>query len=336
MKSHADRGSTQTTERRSERLPPVYFVDRNDGRAIRLGKGPKSRITEHLRNGYELLAVMPGGEPIEKALHRAFEAHRLDIGGASHYAADAVFPYIEALLKKGLATDRLEDVEHVPVVPWEAIAPDAVLNPSPDYDGDQRILFPETNRKARLANAAALYLHSSKSDEWYTPSELVDAARRTLGEIDLDPASCWKANRRVRATYYYSENVSGLASSNVWRGRVWMNPPYGDLGPQFAERLAREYRSGNVTAACALFSLPHLSSLWFSTLSDVCSAIGVTRGRVQFDVAHEEQIKTGAQPTSGHVVVYLGPNRDVFEEAFGAMCTIYWKPRQMAAIAAAE
>lgn len=58
-------------------------------------------------------------------------------------------------------------------------------------------------------------------DEWLTPPELVHA----LGEFDLDP--CSPINRPwPTAKNHYTAVDDGL--SQVWTGRVWLNPPYGD------------------------------------------------------------------------------------------------------------
>ena len=60
--------------------------------------------------------------------------------------------------------------------------------------------------------------------EYYTPGKIVEAARLTMGGIDLDPASSAAANARVRAVRFFTEADNGL--SKKWKGRVWMNHPF--------------------------------------------------------------------------------------------------------------
>jgi hypothetical protein len=64
-------------------------------------------------------------------------------------------------------------------------------------------------------------LHTASSSSWYTPAFVVDAARKAMGRIDLDPASCPVANAVVKATHFYDKN--GIEQS--WGGRVFLNPP---------------------------------------------------------------------------------------------------------------
>ena len=48
----------------------------------------------------------------------------------------------------------------------------------------------------------ALIQHSSLSVEHFTPKSIVSPARRTLGAIDLDPASCAAGNEVVQASIH--------------------------------------------------------------------------------------------------------------------------------------
>jgi len=62
--------------------------------------------------------------------------------------------------------------------------------------------------------------------EYYTPVEIIEAARRVMGGIDLDPASSENANRIVRATRIFTAQDDGL--SQPWNGRVWLTRALND------------------------------------------------------------------------------------------------------------
>jgi hypothetical protein len=67
--------------------------------------------------------------------------------------------------------------------------------------------------------------HSSESAEHYTPEDIVESARISLGSIDLDPASCEEANRVIQASTYFTREDNGYRRE--WVGRVFLNPPGG-------------------------------------------------------------------------------------------------------------
>ena len=90
------------------------------------------------------------------------------------------------------------------------------------------------------------------SDEWGTPSAIVEAARITLGRIDLDPCSNERAQRLVRARRYWTREDDCLRQP-FWLGRVWLNPPYSDPALRIVtRRFLREWRSGRIERAIAL------------------------------------------------------------------------------------
>ena len=68
--------------------------------------------------------------------------------------------------------------------------------------------------------------HLSNSNEHHTPPMIVEAARKALGTIDLDPASCVEANdQRVKAEKFYSAEDNGFEKE--WNGTIFLNPPGG-------------------------------------------------------------------------------------------------------------
>jgi hypothetical protein len=152
-------------------------------------------------------------------------------------------------------------------------------------------------------------------NEWFTPSRYVDAGRRVLGAIDLDPASCARANETVRADHYFTIETNGL--NKLWPGRVWLNPPYGrdEEGGSGALRwvnhMIAQYRDGIATAAIiCVNSLTYAP--WFRPLYDF--PICFVNHRVKFEcgVPREEP----ERPSNGTAFIYLGADVDAFIREF--------------------
>jgi ParB family chromosome partitioning protein len=170
-------------------------------------------------------------------------------------------------------------------------------------------------------------VQETKSNEWYTPSKYIEAARAVMGSIDLDPASCELANMTVKAAKYYTKEQNGLAQD--WHGRVWLNPPWGKDMSQVNERrsviarwtdkLIAEYEQGNVEQATILIpSSVHTS--WFHALIQSFPCC-FTSERIHFIRPFDDKRQSNL---FGNVLFYIGPNIasfvDTFTE-FGAVIT---------------
>ncbi len=148
----------------------------------------------------------------------------------------------------------------------------------------------------------------SGSPEWYTPNEYLDSVHEVLGEIDLDPASCGQANKTVKAYKFYSKEDDGL--SYPWYGKIFLNPPYGNDGPPFVQKLIDEFRKGNVTEAILLVNARSTDAKWYQPLFD--EVLCFTNHRLDFDSPDGKEINS----TFGSCFVYFGKNRKKFVEVF--------------------
>lgn len=90
--------------------------------------------------------------------------------------------------------------------------------------------------------------HMTESVEHYTPSKVVEAARATLGSIDLDPASCEEANETIRAKVWLGPTSMPSSFPRNWWGRVFLNPP-GGRSDKLERRVIAKCRE---TGACGL------------------------------------------------------------------------------------
>ena len=157
---------------------------------------------------------------------------------------------------------------------------------------------------------------NSGNNEWYTPLLYLDAARQTMGQIDCDPASSAIANRAVGATTFFSKDQDGL--SQLWHGRVWLNPPYAQpLIRLFCEAAVGKYQSGEIEQAVVLVN-NGTETAWGQTLLSAASAACFPRGRIRF---LDPDGNPGA-PLQGQVVAYLGACPQRFREAFADFGTI--------------
>ena len=143
-------------------------------------------------------------------------------------------------------------------------------------------------------------LHSKESPEWHTPQDYVEAARMTMGGIDLDPASCALANETVRAKAYYSEEDDGLVQP--WAGKVFLNPP-GGLVKQFWNKLVDEFKSGSVPEAIWVgYSLQQLQTLQNANeVTPLDFAICFPKKRMQFVKPGEAK----SSPTHANYICYV-------------------------------
>ena len=148
-------------------------------------------------------------------------------------------------------------------------------------------------------------------NEWFTPANWVEMARRALGEIDLDPASHALAQKTIRAKTFFTAADNGL--ERPWFGKVWLNPPYSRalLAP-FVAKTVEEWSSGRIDQAI-LLTHNYTDTEWFHAAASTAAAICFPRGRVRFlspagDVC---------APTQGQAFFYFGADDESFCRVFG-------------------
>jgi phage N-6-adenine-methyltransferase len=178
---------------------------------------------------------------------------------------------------------------------------------------EQEARIEQAKRRAELAvdgvklNGAGVPI-SEQSDEWFTPLSYVEAARRVLGDIDLDSASCRFAQERIRAHKFFTKAEDGLKQG--WHGKVWLNPPFSRVADWVAKLLS-EIKSGRVTVAILLTNA-FPDTAWFHDAASVCSAMCFTRGRIRF----EREEGPASSPPSGQCFLYFGADVPAFRAAF--------------------
>ena len=148
----------------------------------------------------------------------------------------------------------------------------------------------------------------STGDEWWTPIQYIKSVRKVMGTIDLDPASCARANAVIKASTFYTEEDNGL--EQPWHGKVFMNPPY-SMNKPFAEKMIEEHASGNVNQAIVLLGAHAIETKWFSKYWNY--VLCFTGHRIRFNTPDGPAI---AGNIAGSVFIYLGSNQKGFAKEF--------------------
>jgi hypothetical protein len=110
------------------------------------------------------------------------------------------------------------------------------------------------------------------TNDWLTPPAIIHA----LGTFDLDPCACPGQSKMSRtAVKMIAPPSDGL--SVKWKGRVWLNPPYGDSLTPWIKRLAEH---GNGIALVP--ARTEVESWFWPYVWEAADAVLFIRGRLYF------------------------------------------------------
>ena len=267
--------------------------------AARLGKSQLS----------ELLALPQGDE------QNFFEAQEKSGTPAENLSARELRKRIHAWVQKeipgeyfGISAEKdlvVEELNAKPVDEKETNSTDA-----PDKADSPNVPPPTTD--ATKKNLPPIAHCQNGSCEWYTPPDVIEAARAVLGVIDLDPASTPLANETVKATKFFTAEDDGL--KHGWTGRVWLNPPFANgLIEKFAKKIVEGYSSGKITSAIVLVDNA-TETQWFRLIVDNADAIVFTTGRIKFLLNGTDN--HGSGHTRGQAFLYFGQDIKNFFAGF--------------------
>lgn len=126
--------------------------------------------------------------------------------------------------------------------------------------------------------------NTNNNDEWLTPPEIL----RALGPFDLDPAAPCRRPWDMAARHY-TKIDDGMAQP--WKGRVWLNPPYGRETFHWLARLA-QHGSGLALIFARTETVGFHAEIWAKA-----RAIFFFRGRLRFHRVTGERGGTANAPS---------------------------------------
>ncbi len=238
----------------------VYVFGEKAGRDIKVGWAHNIRArlatvqSEQMDDsGYVLLAAARGTKKDETRILSYFAADvRRDKGKRKEYLHPTapVVEYANWLRSQWFVALDLDE-DDVPMEDPSHWEPRPERRIPPPVADPERLVQPFDDLTGALAGTAWAWMVGQRAgiQDYFTPIEIVNAAREAMGGIDLDAASHWMANREHKIPDWFHTGRS--AFENRWYGRVWLNPPYGDNEPWFRE-IERYVRAGDVEQLCMI------------------------------------------------------------------------------------
>lgn len=160
-----------------------------------------------------------------------------------------------------------------------------------------------------MKNNSQLINADSGNYEYYTPQDIVERARLTMGEINLDPFSSEIANKSVKADTIFTKDEDGFTMN--WYGNVWVNHPFSrENNPKIFNKAIKEYELGNADQIC-LITYASTSEGWFRKSLDFPQCYLYKRTNY---LLPDGTVKRGV--TKGSVVTYIGENVESFYRNF--------------------
>ncbi len=211
--------------------------------------------------------------------------------------------YVNMKLAAGDVIDNIKNTTIVGILPSnEAQArPLARLEPDQQVDIWEAAVESANGHQptAKQVKTARSVHFSSSTDKHNTPQNIIDAVLECLDAIDLDPCSNGEPHN-VPARQYYTEEQDGLTQE--WKGRIYMNPPYGRDIDSWVDKLCREHEARRAYECLALVPA-RPDTQWWIKLRDypVC----FVEGRLKFGDAENSAPFPSA-------LFYLGNHIDRF------------------------
>lgn len=138
---------------------------------------------------------------------------------------------------------------------------------------------------------------SSNRQDWATPPTFLEFLKEKWGWVpSLDVAA---SAENTKALFYFNEEDDGL--SRVWRGNVWMNPPFGREIPKWIDKCISENAKGNTDSIVALVPA-RTETQWAHRAFRSCSAVFFIKGRLDFRI--EKFTKAKAAPFPSMLLIW--------------------------------